>query len=243
MKAVARKIRPVDDIDPYTKTLVYGPNNAGKTRFAATAPDVLIIDTNEMGTSSARGSGARVVVIEMWEEFADAYWLLKRGKHKYKSVAVDGLTGLQNLCMEFVLVEKERRDPTVERSQPTMRDYGRTARLMTGMLLAYRNLPMHIIFTGKDRIIREEETGIIQEITVDLPAGARGPVMDAVGVIGYLKPRVLRVGGKRRWVDQMYTDRHKTYRTKDRTNKLGLVTQPTMSKVIEAWDVDQEESE
>lgn len=242
MKAIARKITPAGEYDEYVKALVYGPNNAGKTRFGATAPRALILDIDR-GTRSARGSGARAVLIDTWEEFADAYWLLRSGKHKYESVVVDGATSLQSLCMEFVLAEKERRDPTVERGQPDKRNYGRTARLMTGMLIAYRNLPMHVVFTAKDRIIREEDTNLVQEVTVDLPAGSRGALMDSVGIIGYMKPKLIKSGGKRRWVDQMYTGRHAVFRTKDRTNKLGLMTQPTMAQVIEAWEPDTEETE
>jgi hypothetical protein len=231
-EAVGR-IVSTDDVDPYAKVGVYGPNGSGKTRFAATAPDVLIIDTGDKGTRSTVGSGAMVFEADTFADIGYIYWYLKSGKHKYKSFALDTVTGLQRLAMSMVLGEADERNPSRPSKQPDKRDYGRAGQLSNGMLYAFHGLPMHAIFTARERTITDEDTGAVIETTLDLPAGVRGVTMDLVGILGWMEPK--RSKGKR--VDTMRVGPHSEYRTKDRTNQLGdLVIRPTMPKVIEAWN-------
>lgn len=249
MRDVARRITSVDDFSPYAKVLVFGPNGAGKTRFAASAPRVLIVDVNEEGTRSAVGSGARKIEVHTWDEVADVYWLLKSGKTKFESVALDGITSLQNLAMSKVLGEAEVRDPRREKTSPDKRSYGRCAELMKGMLYAYRGLPMHVIFTALPRVIQDPETDEVTDITVDLPAGSRGTAMGCVSVMGYMERtqvKVRRDGRLRRaWADRLTVGPHEVITTKDRTNLLGdTMINPKMSDVIKAWlDATPEEEE
>lgn len=241
VKALAKRIRSVDEVSPYVKVLVYGANGTGKTRFAASAPNCLIVDINEEGTRSAVGTGSRVLEVRNWKDVGDAYWYLKSGKHKYESVAIDTITGMQELAMSFVLGEAEDRDPTREKSMPDKRSYGRAGQLVKGMLLAYRNLPMHVIFTAQERNIRDDDTGETVDTTVDLPAGSRGTAMGSVGVLGNLTTKEVRVKkhGKstKRWMDHLLVGPHEVIRTKDRTNGLGhVVRNPTVPIVIKAWE-------
>lgn len=243
IRDLASRISSVDEEDLYAKVLVYGPHGAGKTRFAATAPRCLIIDVNERGTRSARGSGARKIVVGNWLEIGHAYWLLASGKHKFESVAIDTIDGMYGLAMDFVLDEAEQRDPSREKRSPDKRSYGRANQLVRGMLLAFRNLEMHVIFTAHSRVITDEDTNEVTGVTVNMPAGARAAAMDAVGVLGYMEPRQVRLKGKRTWVDQLICGPSALYETKDRTNALGdVLTRPTMPKVIEAWAGNNEEN-
>lgn len=236
MRQLARRIRSVDDLGPHVKALVYGPNNSGKTRFGASAPRPLILDFNEQGTRSARGTGAKVIEIDNWDDVGNAYWLLASGKTRFETCVLDTITGMHRLAMDKVIGDAEARDPARPRSMPDKRSYGQSGQLMRGMLLAYRNLPMHVIFTAQPRYERDEDTGQITEVTVGLPAGCRGDAMDVVSIIGLLRPRRVKRGGKARWHDTLIVGRHSVYRTKDRTNNLGdVVLDPTFDKVLQAW--------
>lgn len=241
---VASRIKPVGEANPHVKILVYGRNGKGKTRFAASAPNVLIADVNERGTRSARSyKGAKVFPIDNWFDLPALYWYLKKGDHPYESVAIDTLTALQALCMEQVLYEGYERDSTRDPKTPTQRDWGKTANLMKEEILKFRNLPMNVIFTAQERITGDPEEGEPTLITADLPNGARGPALGAVEVIGRMYKKPLKAKGKRlnKWEFRMLVGDHEEFDTKDRTFSLGrILREPTVPKIIKA-SVDEEE--
>lgn len=241
LEALKERIRKPGS-GPYAKVGVYGQNGSGKTRLAGSGPNVLLLDVNEEGDRSIKDQArARVLPISKWEEIGDAYWYLKSGKHPFKSVSVDTTTEMNALALSFVLAEAENRDPTREKAMPDRRTWGRAGQLMRAMLMAYRNLPMHVVFTAQERIIRDDDTGEIIEICPDLPGSSRGVFMGSVGILGRLTPKEVKVRkqGKvvRRWEDQLLVGPSETIRTKDRTNQLGIVVkQPTMAQIIEIWN-------
>ena len=51
---VQSRVLRASEYDQNQNMLIYGRPGAKKTRFCATAPDVLIIDVNEEGTDSVR---------------------------------------------------------------------------------------------------------------------------------------------------------------------------------------------
>lgn len=235
IREVVGRIRSVDDIGPYAKVGAFGRNGSGKTRFGASGPKPLILDMNEEGTRSAVGSGARVLEIKEWPDVGHAYWYLQSGKHRYETVVIDTATGMHKMAMAFVLGEAETRNPARVSKQPDKRDYGRAGELTSGMLFAFRNLPMHVVLLAQERTITDDE-GFVIETTVNLPAGARGAFMDMVGVLGRMEPKVVKKAGKRRRVERFVVGPTDEYPTKDRTNNLGdVVVAPTMSKVLTAW--------
>ena len=122
--------------------MVYGRNGSGKTRFAASGPKCLILDFNEEGTRSARGTGAKVLPISTWPDVDLAYWYLKRGDHSYETVALDTITGMAEICMNRVLRESYDRDPNKDPKSPRRQDWGTMGQMMKEQLLRFRNLPM-----------------------------------------------------------------------------------------------------
>lgn len=243
IKKVIKGIRSVDDLGPYVKVLVFGTNGSGKTRFAASAPNCLIIDINERGTRSATGTGSDVIEVDDWEQLGALYWHLKSGDHPYESVAIDTLTAMQAMAMSFVLKEKETRDPSAERDMPDKRSYGKTGQLMSSMIWAFRNLDMHCVFTAQRRVEKDQDTGEILDVTLDLPGSSRGAAAGAVSVLGFLQAQeAIRRNPEtkkreRVWTDTMNVGPDRDYSVlKDRTNQLGpKLVRPTMPKVIKAW--------
>lgn len=227
---------------PYARLCAYGRNGSGKTRLGASFPNVLIVDCNDEGDRSVKGvPGTRVIHCTNWHRVGVAYWYLKTARHPFESVSIDTVTEMNNLAMDFVLDEAENRDPTREKAMPDRRAYGRTATLMRGMLYAYRNLPLHVIFLAQERIIRDPDTEEILEITVDLPNGSRGAAMSGAGILGRLTPKRVRVreDGRvvKRWQDQLFVEPDEIVWTKDRTNLLRPVLKdPTGDKIIAAWN-------
>lgn len=250
IEAVRKRIVPVSKAEPHLKVLVYGRNGMGKTRFAATAPKLLIVDIGEKGTKSVRNyKGVDVYPARSWKEVVWAYWFLKAGGHEYESVALDTLTGMQNICMVEVLKEAGDRDPTKDPKTASMRDWGKLAQLMKEQLLNFRNLPMHVIFTAQERTYDNEEEERLERVP-DLSPGSRATATACVDVIGriYRKERRWAAkGGKEkvRWETRMLVGPHDDYVTKDRTGVLGrIVVEPSIPNILEAiehGDAAQEE--
>jgi hypothetical protein len=244
----AKGIKSVDEASPYLKCLVYGRNGSGKTRFAASGPNCLIIDINEEGTRSAAGwSEADVREVRTFDDVAHGYWYLKAGNHEYETVAIDTVTALQQAAIRKVLGDQEDRDPTREPSMPDKRTWGRAGQLVNQLVLDFRNLPMHVVFLAQERIIDDEDGEGNPFHTPDLPAGTRGTLMGSVGVMGRIYGREVKVKNKKgkrstKWEDRMLVGPHEDYDTKDRTNQLGrIVRNPTMPQVIEAWETRNKE--
>lgn len=238
---MAKRIRKVDEFGPYTKMLVYGPNGSGKTRLIAGFPRSVVLDIKEEGTRSAVGLNARVFEAKTWDDIGSFYWYLASGKHPFKSVGIDTLSAMQNLAMAFVLDEKEARDPSAEKRMPDKRSYGRAGELVKGMILAFRDLEMNVIFTAQERSIKDDDTGEVLEYAVDLPAGSRGTATGSVAIVGYMQQREVRVrqkGKVKKVLKPVLTTRPSDqFRfLKDRTNNLGgVLVNPTAAKVLEAW--------
>lgn len=236
---VAKKIKSVDEANQYVKILVYGKNKKGKTRFASTAPNILIIDIDEEGTRSAAGSGADVLEVSTFDEVAHIFWWLKAGNHEYDAVAVDTITALANAAMRKVLGESEDRDPTRESAMPDRRTYGRSNQLVKGLLLDFRNLPMHVIFLAQERTMKDDDDEEATTFhTVDLSPGTRATALGSVGIIGriYLREAPQKGKSKTKWEARMLVGPHEDYDSGNRVEGLPTIMRnPTMPRIIEAW--------
>lgn len=238
----------VDEASEFVKVLLYGRHGSGKTRIAATAPDLLIVDINEKGTRSVRHSGAKVFPVRVWEDLTYVYWYLKGGEHSYRSVALDTITQMQHLCMKHVLGEAEDRDPNREPSMPDRRAWGKLSELMKPLLLNFRNLDMNVIFVAQERVLSEEDSDITLTVP-DLSPGTRGTACAAVDVIGRVYQKEVRTTtgkGKNKkeskdWQTRMLVGPHDSFETKDRTGALGrIVRNPTIPDIITAGSEEEE---
>jgi phage nucleotide-binding protein len=178
--------------------VIYGRPKTGKTRFAASAPDVLVIDCDEKGTDSTRDDiDPFSTRIETWSELNDVYWYLQSGDHDYKSVAIDTVSGLQTICMNFILGDELARDASRDPDMPTRPLWGKLGQLMRTQITNFRNLPMNVIFTAHTRT---REQGEDEDITIitgpNVSPSIQSHLLGAVGMIGYLMKREVTVKKK-----------------------------------------------
>jgi len=244
---VARRIKSVDEANKFVKILVYGKNKKGKTRFAATGPECLIIDIDEEGTRSATGSGADVLEVSQFDDVGHIFWWLKAGNHEYETVVLDTVTALQAAAMRKVLGESEDRDPTREVATPDRRTYGRANQLVKQLLLDFRNLKMHVIFLAQERDVKDDEDEESSTFhTVDLPPGTRATALGSVGIIGRIYLREVKVKGQKRpeWEARMLVGPHEDYDSGNRVDGLPIIVRdPTMPKFIKAWAANPPDDE
>lgn len=252
-KRVNEKIKPASELEGWQRFLFYGPSGAGKTRLSASAPNVLLIDVNELGTASVRKDyNPDVYPIQYWSEFNDVYWYLKAGNHKYESWAIDGITAMQNLCMKFVLGDERSRDASRDPDMPSRAVWGKVGELMKTQITNFRNLPMNGVFTA---LVRSRQGGDGDDELAEMTYGPAcspsiaGHLEAAVDTIGHLS--VIRVQKKdkktqrtttvvRRRLITGPTDR---FLTKDRNNAFGAyIDNPTVTRMLDLInDSDEEE--
>jgi len=185
LKKAQTHIFPVSQSFVHLKLLAYGKNGTGKTHMGATAPKPLIVDCNERGTLAARAiKDVQVFQVETWTDVDLAFWFLHSGKHDRQSVVIDSATLLQQLCMKFVLSDEASRDPTKDPQMPSKREWGKVGELMRTVIMNFRNLPMHVIFTAQERMGFSEEDEEAPEIYPEVSPSARSTLTAQVNVIG-----------------------------------------------------------
>lgn len=241
---VEKKIKPASKLPKRFRALIYGKSNTLKTRTISTLDDLLLIDVNEEGTDSvAQDYDPNVYRVYYWSDINDVYWYLYGGDHPYKAVAIDGLTGLQELCMKFVLGDEAARDASRDPDMPSRAVWGKTGELMKTQIINFRNLPMHVVFTALERkkVTGDEDDEDIEVYTSPaLSPSIAGTAERAVGLIGHMQHRAVMLkpqkkGGKRRRVvrTRMYLAPSELMLTKDRYH-LGqdYIETPNLSDII-----------
>lgn len=181
--------------------LIYGRNKKGKTRFCATAPDVLIADPED-GTIAETKLNPDVWHVTQWTDLDEVYQFVKGGGKSpktgqpYKWVALDGMTRMLGMAVDFVNSQIGDKDLTRKPTdQDNRRLYGRANKLIEAMLHNFHSLRnVGLIFTASERVIEIENMEDLGEdaeaapssfqYVPDLSPGARSPLNQVVDLIG-----------------------------------------------------------
>lgn len=223
---IVSKIQDVADLDMLVKALAYGRSGTGKTTLACHVlpKPLLLIDLREEGSDSVSDvEGVKVVSVNEWEEIEQLYWYLESGDHPYKSVVIDTVTQLQEVCYKHILKEEGK-------DFVSLQIRGKGNELMKTWLMNYRDLPMNMFFLAQDRTDEtntEEEDQIMPEVGPQLsPAVAKSlNAMVKLIVNTYIQEVVTRKNGKieRRMEYRVRTGPHPYYLTKFRKPKLKSI--------------------
>lgn len=154
---ILAKAQPVSETDAFVTALFYGRSGTGKTTLASTFPKkLLLLDFRDKGTDSIKDvPNIDVISIVNWEDIESLYWALKKGDHKYKTVVLDTISGMQDLAIK----EVKRENKVDEEDALSRRNWGEVSGMMGQWLMNVRDLPLHIVFLAPDRIknARDEE--------------------------------------------------------------------------------------
>lgn len=198
---VRKKIKKASQLARNQNVLVYGDSGTGKTRFAASAPKILMIDVNDKGHDSVRRDfDPDYIQVEYWREVIDIYWFLQEGDHEYESVAIDTVSNLQNICMDFVLGDEASRDASRDPDMPSRQAWGKVGKLMRTQITNYRNLPLNVIFIAQLRAKQvgdEDEEGGEIVYGPEVSPSIEKTLKAAVGTIGYLTKREVVIRNKK----------------------------------------------
>jgi hypothetical protein len=221
--------------------LIYGEYGIGKTLLSASADDVvemapvLVLDY-EGGTESIRRRypDVHVLRVQEWDKMQLVYDELHRtGGGGYKTIILDSLTEIQKFSMYRIMEKRvvdalakgDDADPDV----PGMREWGKNVEQTRKFVRAFRDLPVHTIFTALSKDDKDPKSGkrktlpsLAGKVAQEVPA-----FLDVV-VYYYIK----RVGDEERRMLLCNATEGNT--AKDRTGKLPQVLEePTMSKIYD----------
>lgn len=152
---------------------VYGNSGVGKTPWAATEPDSLVLAVDPGTISAARaGSKADVWEIPTWQEFEEAQkWVRAGGYSRYKLIVTDGLTMLRERCMRFVLDLEHQRNSSRSLFTPSPGDHQTVQNMIKFAVEKFCDLPVHTVFTALPMHV-ESRSG--DEVVVPLIHGQKG---------------------------------------------------------------------
>lgn len=95
-------------------TFIYGVEGIGKTTFACSAPDAIIISTED-GASDIEDV-AKLPVCDSFQMFGEQIYALSTEEHEFKNVVIDSVDWLERLVSSDCVIEynKQHRDKPVE---------------------------------------------------------------------------------------------------------------------------------
>lgn len=237
------KIKPVSELPLFISALFYGRSGSGKTTVAASFPKpALLIDISEQGTDSIFDvEGVDVIQITTWDEFEEIYWMLKK-EGDYKTVILDQVTTLQDLCQRTVLEEES------SNGKMSLRLFGEVSSRMKTWILSYRDLVLegiHVVFLAHDRTFGDddgdEDNQIEPTVGPRLMPSVAAMIAGAVKIVGctFIQEKLgeKKPNQKTRERTVRYCMRlgaHGTYTTKLRTSKNNPVPRVVANPTYEA---------
>jgi len=168
---IAKSFENVEDILPSMKIALYGKAATGKTTLASTFPKpILVVDCNERGTDSVRDvPGIKVLRAREWQDIDDLFWYLKKEDHGFKTVVLDTVSQVQQICIKKILDDKGKDTEAGALGNwgnMTKQDWGSVATKMKTLIIELADLPIeNLIFIAHDRVFNgsddEDEEAII----------------------------------------------------------------------------------
>jgi len=245
-----KRIKRASSLPRQQKFLFYGEPGARKTRLASSAPEPLIIDINDQGYDSVRRDfDPNYVLLDRWQDLNDVYWYLQSGSHNYETVALDHVTNLQNVCMNFVLGDEVSRDASRDPDMPSRQAWGKVGQLMKTQIINFRNLPMNVVFLAQLRATEvetgDEETFI--KLGPEVSPSIQKVLTASVGTIGMLTKKDVFIKSRdtkkrrRETRTRLMIGDSERYISKDRNHVFGdFVDAPDLSAMIELIYEDKE---
>lgn len=243
------EVQTVSEKLAYLNIILYGDPGAGKTVLAGSADEVpemrpvLIVDI-EGGTFSIRERFPEVDVVrvEKWAQMQNVYDALLSGEYEYRTVVLDSLTEIQKFSMYDIMEFTVKKDPDRDPDIPSMREWGKNIEQIRKFVRAFRDLPMHTIFTALAKSDKDNKTGSVKT-KPSLSGKLADEVAAFVDIVGYQYTKTMD-DELRRFLLTTATDR---YVAKDRSDNLPPTLEaPTMSKLYQyafGHEVPEDESE
>jgi AAA domain len=229
-------IIPVSDYDESINMLVYGHSGVGKTVFAGSGSDTLLIGV-ESGLISAKrqGSTAKAWPVKSWDDVERAYeYLRDTPNHGFRWVGIDSITDMQEKLLRWILdkaVAESRQ--TRDMDIPAIQDHQKWQNMLKRFVNYFNDLPVNVLWTALE-MKRESEEG--EDIVLPLLLGKDYEISQIIcgkmHVIGHMSDRVIKKGETEDIQRRIQFSHVPPYFAKDRYNCLPrYMLNPTLPKV------------
>lgn len=224
----------------HTKYLFFGESGTGKTRLAASFPNVVFADIDH-GLSSVDWEVASVDIsdefdaqgnirLHAFEKLDHMYRWLKAGNHEFETVVIDTLNEMQRIAMRATVEEF----PAIRRSYenlPSMSDYGKMLHDMHNLTIKFIELPMRVVLLAQVGDI-QFETDMLQPQLIG--KNTSRIITRKMDVIGYIQTSVNEDPDTHMRYPQV-TFNSPTAVVKDRSFKLpAIMVNPTYAQIAKA---------
>ena len=178
------------ELDTPTIITLYGRPGTGKTTIACTGPKpLLLIDVKDKGTDSGKREDLEpgditVFELENFDEIYEVYDYIQDNPDRFKSVAIDHMTALQDFCYQKVMEEEEK-------SKMSQGMYGTAGSYLKEVINLYKGLTdlgITPIFNCQDRMESgdgEGEDQLLPEVGPSLMPSVARTLCAASRVIGH----------------------------------------------------------
>lgn len=231
-------IIPLSDYDESINMLIYGHSGVGKTVFAGSGSDTLMIGV-ESGLIAAKrqGSRAKAWPVKSWEDIERAYeYLRDNPNHGFRWVALDSVTDLQEKLLRWILdkVVSESRQ-TRDMDIPAIQDHQKWQNMLKRFVNYFNDLPVNVLWTALEMKRENEEA---EDIVLPLLLGKDYEISQIVcgkmHVVGHMSDRVIKKGEAETIQRRIQFNHVPPYFAKDRYACLPrYMLDPTLPKVEE----------
>lgn len=178
------------ELDTPTIITLYGRPGTGKTTIACTGPKpLLLIDVKDKGTDSGKREDLEpgditVFELENFDEIYEVYDYIQDNPERFKSVAIDHMTALQDFCYQKVMDEEGK-------SKMSQGMYGTAGNYLKEVINLYKGLTdlgITPIFNCQDRMESgdgEGEDQLLPEVGPSLMPSVARTLCAASRVIGH----------------------------------------------------------
>lgn len=186
------QVKPVKDTAYYIKLLLYGPSGAGKTRFAAEAPNPVWIDVERSTETFRNIPEYSDIPVFRPKSFTDIDQFCREvvRKKAYDTIVIDTIGRVQNnqIVENLEEVTKDGKGGR-KRSQymPLWGDYRESTNIIDPLFVFLQEADIHVIIIAHDRIDMDPDTKSVVRISPDLTPTLAGALIGLINVVGYLE--------------------------------------------------------
>jgi phage nucleotide-binding protein len=241
--SILDKIATVSDRPPPLRACIFGPPGAGKTVLSAGAPKPLLLDVEGGARSLMNHPGLKdtaVLPIQSYTDVEDVIWEFRQDeslKETHETIIIDTGTELQAMLLSEILKEKNKKDSSRNAYAAQQLDYKENTEMLRRLVVALRDLQMHVIIVAHSIEDKDESDGRIYTRPGFTPKLA-GTIKGLMDVQGYLTADVTKEGERKQFL-QVHPANN--VQAKCRVGGLPVVIEnPDINMLIKA---NQEETE